>query len=522
LTSAGAAYEPEGFWAETRGRFDALPLWQRRALVFGGLVVLEILAGLLISKLHDGPIVLGTATIGTILVVGALDPVQERWNALPGWQQKLVRLILVGVVVLVVLAPGQGIDPPTVFGFAIIGALYVPDWGRWRYGRFVVPGTILALVLAYPYFLTHLPNLPILQAFPPLDLAFVMAISVMMALGLNIVVGYAGLLDLGYVAFYAIGAYTTAILASPHGAVWGANWEFGGVGYLKDVGGLHISIWIVLVVAAIAAALAGVFIGLPTLRLRGDYLAIVTLGFGEIVYVAANNGDNIAGADVTGGPQGLNTIDPPGFGVWLHQHFHFLPADFLSAANSLHLYYWLGIGLVLLVVYCSITLRDSKLGRAWVAIREDETAAAAMGIPLMRTKTWAYAIGAFFGGIAGAALKAQQGSAVPGDFLFNFSIFVLCMVILGGMGSIWGVILGASLLSYLNYAGIANIGGWYNQQFNTNHDFTQYSYGIYGVLLVLVMLFRPAGLIPSARRKAEFEVGVADEPLMDVRGAPEE
>jgi branched-chain amino acid transport system permease protein len=381
---------------------------------------------------------------------------------------------------------------------------------------------VLLLVLAYPYYLTHLPQLPIVQAFPPLDIAFGMTIYVMMALGLNIVVGYAGLLDLGYVAFYAIGAYTTAILASPHAHVWGANFNLGGVGYLPGVGGLHISIWIVLVVAAVAAALAGVVIGLPTLRLRGDYLAIVTLGFGEIVGVAANNGDNIAGTDVTGGPQGLSTIDPPGFGAWLHRHFHFLPTDFLTAANSFHLYYWFGIGLVLIVVYCSITLRDSKLGRAWIAIREDETAAAAMGVPLMRTKTWAYAIGAFFGGIAGAALKSQVGSAVPGDFLFSFSIFVLCMVILGGMGSIWGVILGGSFLAYLNYAGIGNVSGWYNQQFNKNVDFTQYQYGIYGLLLVLVMLFRPAGLLPSARRKAEFDVGVVDETLMDVRGGPEE
>ena len=522
MSSAGTTIEPRGFREATRARFDALPLWQRRALKVVALIVAELVAAALVSNLHDGPVVLGTAAVGAILVVGALDPVQARWNAMARWEQRLARLVLIGAVVTVVLAPAHGIDLATVAGFAVIAGLYVPDWSRWRYGRFVVPGTILVLVLAYPYFLAHLPNLPILQAFPPLDLAFVMAVSVMMALGLNIVVGYAGLLDLGYVAFYAIGAYTTAILASPHAAVWRANLNFGGVGYLPGVGGIHIAIWIVLVVAAIAAALAGVVIGLPTLRLRGDYLAIVTLGFGEIVYVAANNGDNIAGANITGGPQGLSTIDPPGFGVWLHKHIHFLPADFLSAANSFHVYYWFGIGLVLIVVYCSVTLRDSRLGRAWIAIREDETAAAAMGIPLMRTKTWAYAIGAFFGGIAGAALKSQQGSAAPTDFLFSFSIFVLCMVILGGMGSIWGVILGASFLSYLNYAGIGNISGWYNQQFNTNHDFTQYSYGIYGVILVLVMLFRPAGLLPSARRKAEFDLGVSDEPLMDVRGGPEE
>ena len=167
-------------------------------------------------------------------------------------------------------------------------------------------------------------------------------------------------------------------------------------------------------------------------------------------------------------------------------------------------------------------LRDSRLGRAWIAIREDETAAAAMGIPLMRTKTWAYAIGAFFGGIAGAFLKSQQGGAFPGDFLFDFSIFVLCMVILGGMGSIWGVIVGGAFLAYLNLEGIANVGGWTNETFGGNRDLTLYSSGIYGTILVLVMLFRPAGLIPSARARAEFEHGVEDTPLMDVRGGPEE
>jgi branched-chain amino acid transport system permease protein len=348
-----------------------------------------------------------------------------------------------------------------------------------------------------------------------------MAIYVMMALGLNIVVGYAGLLDLGYVAFYAIGAYTAAWLASPQAARYGWNLDLGGVGVPIGVGGIHISIWVVLIAAAAMAALAGIVIGLPTLRLRGDYLAIVTLGFGEIIYVAALNGSDIAGANITNGSQGINPIDPPGFGNWLHHHLG-LPANFLTAANSLDVYYWGALALVVFVVVCSVMLRDSKLGRAWIAIREDETAAAAMGIPLMRTKTWAYAIGAFFGGIAGAFLKSQQGGAFPNDFLFDFSIFVLCMVILGGMGSIWGVIVGGAFLAYLNLEGIANVGGWINTTFGGNRDLTLYNSGIYGAILVLVMLFRPAGLIPSARAKAEFEVGVEDTPLMDVRGGPEE
>src|SRR5262249_17595188 len=162
------------------------------------------------------------------------------------------------------------------------------------------------------------------------------------------------------------------------------------------------------------------------------------------------------GVNVTNGPQGINPIDPPGFGSWLHAHLG-LPANYLLAANSLDLFYWTAIGLVVFTIICSLMLRDSKLGRAWIAIREDETAAAAMGVPLMRTKTWAYAIGAFFGGIAGAFLKSEQSGAFPNDFLFQFSIFVLCMVILGGMGSIWGVIVGGAFLAYLNYAGIGNV-----------------------------------------------------------------
>jgi branched-chain amino acid transport system permease protein len=446
---------------------------------------------------------------------------ESRWRAFPGWEQRLVKFAAVSLLCVIVLAPIYGFSPGAYVMFLVIAALYIPDWSRYRFGRLVLPAAVLGLCIAYPYYLDHLPGLPIFSAFPTVDTAFTMAIYVMMALGLNVVVGYAGLLDLGYVAFYAIGAYTAAWLASPQGARYGWNIDFGGVGVPVGVGGIHVSIWLVLVAAAFMAAGAGIVIGLPTLRLRGDYLAIVTLGFGEIIYVAALNGDHIAGANITNGAQGINPIDPPGFGSWLHDKLG-LPTDFLSASNSQDLYYWGALGLVVFVVVCSVMLRDSKLGRAWIAIREDETAAAAMGIPLMRTKTWAYAIGAFFGGIAGAFLKSQQGGAFPQDFLFDFSVFVLCMVILGGMGSIWGVIVGGAFLAYLNLEGIANVGGWINNTFGGNRDLTLYSSGIYGTILVLVMLFRPAGLIPSSRARAEFELGVEDTPLMDVRHGPEE
>jgi branched-chain amino acid transport system permease protein len=349
-----------------------------------------------------------------------------------------------------------------------------------------------------------------------------MTIFIMMAIGLNIVVGYAGLLDLGYVAFYAVGAYTAAWFASPHFGESVGSKHFGSVGVNPDAAGFHVSIWIVVFVAAIITAIIGVIIGLPTLRLRGDYLAIVTLGFGEIMPQIARNGDNLfsTGFNLTNGAQGINPIDPPGFGDTLERWFG-LPSDYLTAENGINLFYWTALVLLLFTVFCSVRLRDSRLGRAWIAIREDEIAAAAMGVPLMRTKTWAYAAGAFFGGIAGAYYASFKSGTFPDDFFFNISVFILCMVILGGMGNIWGVILGGGFLAYLNQEGLGNIGAEINDTFGTNIDVPLYQFGIFGVILVLVMLFKPEGLIPSTRRKMEFEEGVEEPYLYDVRGAPE-
>ena len=368
------------------------------------------------------------------------------------------------------------------------------------------------LAVLYPYYVGDLPTIPIFEEFPSVDTAVVMLIFVMMALGLNIVVGYAGLLDLGYVAFYAVGAYTAAWFASPH---FGTKLTFhlGAVGIDPKLPGIHISLWLVLVFAAIVTAVIGVIIGFPTLRLRGDYLAIVTLGFGEILPQVARNGDDLGGFNLTNGPQGINPIDPPGFGGLSSIG---LPSDYLSDPNSIRIFYWTALALVLFTIFCSVRLRDSRLGRAWIAIREDETAAAAMGVPLMRTKTWAYAAGAFFGGIAGAYYASFKSGTFPDDFFFNISVFILCMVILGGMGNIWGVLLGGAFLAYLNQQGLGNVGNWINDTFGTNIDVPLYQYGIFGVILVLVMLFRPQGLIGSARQKAEFEEGVHDEPLYDV------
>ena len=381
----------------------------------------------------------------------------------------------------------------------------------------VLPVVVIVLAILYPYYQEALPSIPVFGEFPSVDTAVTMTIFIMMAIGLNIVVGYAGLLDLGYVAFYAMGAYTAAWFASPHfGESVGVK-HFGSVGVNPDAAGFHVSIWLVVFVAAIFTALIGVIIGLPTLRLRGDYLAIVTLGFGEIMPQIARNGDNLfeTGFNLTNGAQGINPVDPPGFGSRLDSWLG-LPTDYLTAANSIRLFYWTALVFLLFTVFCSVRLRDSRLGRAWIAIREDETAAAAMGVPLMRTKTWAYAAGAFFGGIAGAYYASFKGAVFPDDFFFNISVFILCMVILGGMGNIWGVIVGGGFLAYLNQEGLGNIGAEINDTFGTNIDVPLYQFGIFGVILVLVMLFKPEGLIPSARRKAEFEEGVSDEPLYDV------
>jgi branched-chain amino acid transport system permease protein len=194
-----------------------------------------------------------------------------------------------------------------------------------------------------------------------------------------------------------------------------------------------------------------------------------------------------------------------------------LPANYLNAVNFDALYFWTAIVLVLITIFCSMRLRDSRLGRAWIAIREDETAAAAMGIPLMRTKTWSYATGAFFGGVAGAYFASFKQSTFPNDFSFNISAFILSMVILGGIGNVWGVVFGAMFLAFLNQQGLSDIGHWINDTFGTNLDVPKYQYGIYGIIIVATMLLRPEGLIPSQRRKAELHEGVADTPLYDVQ-----
>ena len=370
---------------------------------------------------------------------------------------------------------------------------------------------VIALGLLYPWYVETLQALPLIGDFiPATESMVVMVAFTMMALGLNIVVGYAGLLDLGYVAFYAVGAYT---------AGWFASQQFDQVTFSflssvpDDQPGIHITMWLVLLMAGLLTLLAGILIGLPTLRLRGDYLAIVTLGFGEIVPQVVRNGDNFFGFDLTHGTFGIAPIDAAGLPVLAS--FTSLPKNFQTSPNRAMWFYFGAFALLLITVFCTVRLRDSRLGRAWIAIREDETAAAAMGVPLMRTKTWSYALGAFFGGVAGAYYASFRGGAFPADFYFQFSVFLLCMVILGGMGSVWGVIAGAMILGYLDREGLATIGSKI-QDAGLNFDPTKYQFGIYGIIIVAMMLLRPAGLIPERRHRIEMEEGVHDTPFYDV------
>ncbi len=303
---------------------------------------------------------------------------------------------------------------------------------------------------------------------------------IMLALGLNIVVGYAGLLDLGYIAFYAVGAYLYALLASP---------QFG----------IHLPFWILLPLGALVAAGFGVLLGAPTLRLRGDYLAIVTLGFGEIIRIFLNNLN--APVNITNGPQGINLIDPIRIGdVSLSQSQTFFGVTF----PNLYLYYYLFLAAALIVIFVSLRLQDSRIGRAWVAIREDEVAAEAMGINTRNIKLLAFAMGASFGGISGGLFAGFQGFISPESFNLFESIIVLCMIVLGGMGNIAGVILGAVLLTMLPEA-LRYLGELqYVLIGRVLVDPTDLRMLVFGLALVVVMIFRPAGLLPSVRRRREF------------------
>jgi branched-chain amino acid transport system permease protein len=290
----------------------------------------------------------------------------------------------------------------------------------------------------------------------------------LLALGLNIVVGYAGLLDLGYIAFYAVGAYVYALLASPQL-------------------GLHLSPFVIIPLGAVIAALFGVLLGAPTLRLRGDYLAIVTLGFGEIVRLFLNNLDHPV--NITNGPQGINLIDPL---------INIAPFSLFGLRiNSTYLYYYVFLALCALAIFICVRLQDSRIGRAWHAIREDEMAAKACGINTRNIKLLAFAMGATFGGVAGGLFASFQGFVSPESFVLQESIMVLCMVVLGGMGNIAGVILGAILLTLAPEFLRAIASPIQQLLFGKSLvDPESLRMLLFGLALVMTMLLRPQGLWP--------------------------
>jgi branched-chain amino acid transport system permease protein len=324
---------------------------------------------------------------------------------------------------------------------------------------------------------------------------------VVMALGLNIIVGFAGLLDLGYVAFFALGALTAGWFMS--GFFTSAG---GGEGFSLLVGepasnlpGIHMNFLMVVIIAIVVTTIAGMLIGLPTLRLRGDYIAIVTLAFGEIIGRLVINGDQIVigGEKVTNGRQGITPIDK-------------IDLPGLEPFQSLELrpWYFVALGMVFVALFVNYRLRDSRLGRAWIALREDEVAAASMGVPLVKTKLLAYGTGAAFGGMTGVFIASFLNTVNADQFQFSFSIFVLAMIILGGLGSIEGVVLGAIVLSFINLNLIPDVFNDYPSKVGLDFDLTELSFGIFGFLLVIMMVLRPEGLIPERRRKLELTEGV--------------
>ncbi len=347
----------------------------------------------------------------------------------------------------------------------------------------------LAFAIAFPWIRDALPNS---DYWLPMTTVLITADFVLLALGLNIVVGYAGLLDLGYVAFWAIGAYVAGWLASGFFVERSVHIL---TPIADTIPGIHVNFWLVVIAGGVACALAGIVIGAPTLRLRGDYLAIVTLGFGEIIPQAFLNLE-----EYTGGARGITPLDPIGLGVLSSATGGAIPETVFIF--DLKPRYFIIMFFCLVAIYVSLRLRDAKLGRAWIAIREDELAAGAMGIPLMRTKLWAYAVGAFFGGVGGVFYAIDQSAVFPTSFFFNISILILCMVILGGMGNVWGVILGAALIAWLNYKGLAVIGTAFNSAAGTDINVPNKSFLIFGVILVVMMLLRPEGILPAARQKA--------------------
>jgi branched-chain amino acid transport system permease protein len=371
-----------------------------------------------------------------------------------------------------------------------------PWWSRGLAGLLIVFGIILPFLF------------PSSGGF--LNATIIAVAYAVMSLGLNVVVGFAGLLDLGYVAFYALGAYSLGWFGS--GFFFKAQVHVGVSPVASTLPGIHLNFVLILIAAALICAGAGAVIGLPTLRLRGDYIAIVTLAFGEIIGVLAVNGQSIhvgSGMTLTAGNLGISAVDSPYF-----------PGIGSFGLLDLRPWYWLIFAVLLIVLFVNLRLRDSRLGRAWVALREDEVAAVSMGIPLVKTKLLAYAIGAAFGGMSGAFFGTYYTVVNAAQFQFGFSIFILAMVIIGGLGSIWGAVVGGLALGYINNYLIPDVLNNIPSKLGFNFQLTAVEFGIFGFLLVIMMVLRPQGLIPERRRQLELtaEIAAADAQLAEVPG----
>ena len=376
-----------------------------------------------------------------------------------------------------------------VFLFVIIQTKDLPRWFK------ITMSALLVLVA--------IPIAGFINTFL-LELSIQIGIYAAMALGLNVVVGMAGLLDLGYAAFFAIGAYTWAIFGSPQAAAF--------IQHYTPLGGLWF--YPFMFVAIATTAITGILIGLPALRLRGDYLAIVTLGLGEVIRVLANNLDHPV--NLTNGPQGITPVGRPPID-WFRDAFDAVGVHLTKATDYPFFFYLLVLAVIAIVIMVNVNLSRSKFGRAWVALREDEIAAKAMGIPMVKTKLMAFATGAAFSGAMGVLFAAQRGFVSPESFTLLASITILGMVVLGGMGSITGVVLGVAALTLLNLDILKSFSGYLNalrqgsgsllgfhfKDLPTQVDPAKFERLVFGLVLILMMIFRPEGLIPERRHKIE-------------------
>ncbi|MGB7979383.1 MAG: branched-chain amino acid ABC transporter permease [Candidatus Nanopelagicales bacterium] len=362
---------------------------------------------------------------------------------------------------------------------------------RWAIG-FIVAA--LGLWAFYRFGLSSTPTSvqDFFQKWMPLTAVNEAIVWVICAIGLNIVVGYAGLLDLGFVAFWAIGGYCAGWLMSFFlGAEHGLNFHFLSAAPPESIG-VHINWWLVLILAGCVTAFFGILIGAPTLRLKSDYLAIVTLGFGEIIPQVFLNGEDIGGFNLSNGTKGITPLDP----------ISVLPGTAALGPFDLGTKFLLFSVVVGVAVFVSLRIRQGRLGRAWLAIREDELAASMMGVPLMRSKLYAYAIGAFMGGLGGVVFAIHVNGVFADRFNFSISIILLAMVVLGGMGNVWGVMIGALVLAWINSTGLPQAGQSINSALGTSINFPSYNFLLFGGILVLMMLFRREGLFPEIRTKA--------------------